>query len=267
MERKGFYLYAVRPANHTDVFPEIKGIDGASKVFPVLVGDKMWAVVSHVSLKEFRAKEISEKAQNDLQWITGKSLLHNRVIMQSAEGTDGAIVPMKFGAIFKDKDSLTKAIKKDSKRFLRLFEKLKGKEEWSLKIFANPEAIKKEIMKSDAALEDKERELPSLPAGFAYFKEKELEEEIERRKRGEFQKWAQKILQLLPHFVDEVRVGKVLDKELNVKGESIILHAIVLIKKKKLEKLLKKGGKVRSMLEEKGLRIEMSGPWPPYNFV
>jgi len=294
MQSKGFYLYAIRPsfvpassrlrrasafsklsadrsegkpAGYSAAVPEIKGIDNGGHVFTIIIGGQIEAVVSLVNLKDFDADEIRERAQNDLAWIKEKSLIHNRVIMESAEGTDGAIVPMKFGSIFNDRGSLSKAIKKDSKNILSLFEKLRGKEEWSVKVFAEPEAIKKEIIKSDIGLQNKKEELDSLPAGLAYFKEKELEDEIEKRKRSEFQKWRQEVLQILPRFTDEVKVGKILGKELTARLEPMILNAALLINKRTFNKFSEDVARWQGILKERGLLVETSGPWPPYNFI
>lgn len=267
MTPKGFYLYAVRSKNHKAAFPEIKGIDKRGRVSAIRVGDRIEAIVSPVALKDFSIKEVRERAQNDLKWIKEKSLLHNRVIMSGMEGSEGAIVPMKFGSIFKTKQSLSKAIKRDSEKFLELFQKLKGKEEWSLKVFAGADALKDEIIQSDRALSSKKKEIASLPAGLAYFKEKELEDTVEKRKEGEFQKWTQEIVKILPRFADEAKLGKILGKELTGKREPMILNAIFLIHTKKLNKFLKEVEKWSGMLKGKGLFMEASGPWPPYSFT
>lgn len=265
MEQKGLYLYAIRPP--AGFFPEIKSIDNSHYVFTLLVGGEIEAVVSQVSLKEFGAEKIFQKAQNDLQWIKEKSLIHNRVITESAEGTDGAIVPMKFGSIFKNKENLSKTIKKDSKKFHHLFKKLKGKEEWSAKVFVNPENMKEEIIMNDREIQKIQKKIASLPDGIAYFKEKELEDELERKKISEFQKWAQKIFKKLEQFADETKIGKILEKGLTQRKEAMILNPIFLINKKKLKKFQGEAEKLRKSLESKGLLIEVSGPWPPYSFV
>jgi hypothetical protein len=265
---KGFYLYAIRPASHATTFPEIKGIDGKSGVFTVFVGDKIWAIVSHVPLKEFGAEEIAHKAQNDLQWIKEKSLIHNRVIMESSKGADGAIVPMKFGLIFKDKEGLVKAVRKDSKKFLGLFEKLKGKEEWSAKVFVgNAELLDESIIANEPALQARKKEIDSLPAGLAYFKEKELRGEMEKRKKDDSSRQSREVYEIFRKFVDEVKFGKILGKEFTARTEPMILNIIFLINKKKINNFFKEAEKVRSMLERKGLIIEIAGPWPPYNFA
>lgn len=266
MAQKGFYLYAVRPVNYKTTVPEIKGIDNRGHVFTTVVGDQIEAIVSLVSLKDFVTAEIKERAQNDLQWIKEKSMLHNHVVMQSAEGTEGAIVPMKFGLIFKNRESLSRAIKKDSTKFFELFQKLKGKEEWSVKVFAGP-TFKEAVIKNEPALRSRKEEIASMPAGLAYFEEKELEDEAEKRQREETRRLSQEVTEILRKFVDEAKFGKILGKELTMKAEPMILNAIFLINKTKLDKFFKEAEKVQGMLEKQGLTIEMSGPWPPYNFI
>jgi len=267
MQQKGLYLYAVRPVRETGVFPKVKGIDGKNTAFALKAQDTIEAIVSIVAWREFSKQEIIQKAQDDLPWIKEKSLIHNEVIMQSIDGTDGAIVPMKFGSIFRDKASLLKTVRKNSKKILSLFKKLRGKEEWSVKVFAKPGAVEKEIINNDPLLRSRSKELVSLPVGLAYFKEKELEEEVEKRKSSEFQRWAEEILNTLPYFAEEVKLGKILDKELTARSEPMILNAILLISKTKLSRFYSEVERCKKDLRKRGLIVTISGPWPPYSFI
>lgn len=267
MQAKGFYLYAVRPASNIDNLPEMKGIDKSGKVFAIRIGNKIEAVTSLVSLKEFGSKEIRERAQNDLRWIKEKSLLHNQVVARSLNGADGAVVPMKFGSIFRSRAALAKRLAKDSEKFLQLLQKLKGKEEWSLKVFAERKVFEREIMKNDETLRGRKNEISLLSKGRAYFKEKEFAEELEKKKLAEYQIWRDKLCEILPLLADEVCLGKILGKELTLREEPMILNAALLFDKKKLNKFSKDIEKWRVRLRGKGLLIETSGPWPPYCFI
>jgi hypothetical protein len=267
MAQKGFYLYAVKPASYRATFPEIKGIDDSGAVFPLPIEKEIEAIVSLVPLDIFSAKEIADKAQNDLTWIKEKSILHNNVVMKSAEESDGAVVPMKFGLVFKNKKTLQEALKKEHPKFTELFRKLKGNEEWSVKMFAEPELLKHEIIETNPDLAAKRDALASLPTGFAYFKAKELDHEIEQRKRGEFQNWGRKVFVRLCKLAHEGKQGKILGKELTQKTEPMILNAIFLIHREKVQKFLQEVEKLHKSLSPKGLLIYVSGPWPPYNFV
>lgn len=267
MKPKGFYLYAVRPVDHNAAIPEVKGIDNDGHVFTAVIGDQIEVVVSLVSLEDFDAAAVQERAQNDLKWIKEKSLLHNQVVMESAKETDGAIVPMKFGSIFKTRQSLSKAIKKDSAKFLELFQKLKGREEWAVKVYANSDALEEKIKASSAVIRNKQSEISSLPTGIAYFKEKELQDTLEEMKNLEVQKFTHHITERLSRFSEEELTGKILGKELTMRDEPMVLNAVFLVRKKKFNKFGKELKKLQNAFKENGLIFELSGPWPPYNFT
>ena len=252
---------------HSADFFDVKGIDGSGTVMPLLIGKEIEAIVSLVRFDQFGEKEIADRAQNDLQWIKDKSVLHNHIIMQSVGELDVPLIPMKFGTIFKNRTSLQDAIKKDYRKFLDLLAKLKDKEEWSVKVFVDPNIFKKEIIANDTVLKNKEKELSCLPVGLAYFKEMEFKDAVEKRKKAEFGKWAQEILNTLGTFANDRKQGKILGKELTGETDPMILNAIFFLHKKRVSKFLKGVERLRRILKGKGLLMRVSGPWPPYNFV
>lgn len=267
MRKKGFYLYAIQPAGQKGAFGKMKGIDKRGVVFPLRIGESMEAIVSRVPLDEFGSEEISWKAQNDLQWIKEKSLLHNQVIAKSGECFDGPVIPMKFGSIFQNEESLEKSIKENYKKFIRLFKKLRGKEEWSVKVFADEEKLKCRVVENNPLLRKKRKKIASLSPGRAYFEEKEFESEVEARKDAELQKFADEIYKCIPPYADEIKLGKILAGELTMKSEPMILNVALFIYKENRDTFLKDIDNLRGAVREKGLIVEVSGPWPPYSFV
>lgn len=267
MRKKGLYLYAIQQARQKGAFPKMKGIDKMGVVFLLRIGEGMEAIVSRVPLDEFGSEEMSERAQNDLTWIKEKSFLHNEVIRKSGECFDEPVIPMKFGSIFYDEKSLEKSVKKNSKKFVRLFEKLRGREEWSVKVFADEEKVRRKVVENSSLLRKKSKKIASLSPGIAYFKEKELEGEVESRKDEELAKLADKIHKSIPPYVDEVKFGKILANELTMRSEPMILNVALFIRKENKDTFLTDMSNLRDAVKEKGLIVEVSGPWPPYSFV
>ncbi len=69
-----------------------------------------------------------------------------------------AVIPMKFGTIFKTKENLEATLKKYYSKFKQSLENLKGKQEWSVKAYLNRKAFEKEVKKVSPVVQEKEKE-------------------------------------------------------------------------------------------------------------
>ena len=107
----GLYLYCVRDKTVGDNIFSIKGIDGNGEVF-IISYNEFEAVVSGVPLQEFESEAIQIKAQEDLNWIKEKAVIHERVIEQAMikDNKNLSLIPMGFGTIFKEEASLKETL-------------------------------------------------------------------------------------------------------------------------------------------------------------
>ncbi|MBU3965609.1 GvpL/GvpF family gas vesicle protein [Patescibacteria group bacterium] len=269
---KGFYLYGICPVlkleRSRDMEADIKGIDDVGKVFFAPYND-IAAVVSEVSLKEFDSEEIEKKAKEDLQWIKDKASRHDEVIKAAIkiDGDSLAIIPMKFGTIFKTKKNLADSLEKNYLRFKELFETLKGREEWSMKIYLKLRLLENGIKKTSVVIKEKSKELCSMPAGRTYFLEKEIDEMAAAEAKKSVSGYISVFLEKIKLLAEEAKENKILEKEITQKSEPMIFNGAFLVKKEKVDEFQKEIQKLRAEYEKIGFVFELSGPWPPYNFV
>ena len=265
---KGIYLYGVCP------FIKIKKLSdkdtgegiGGGRIFSIPYKD-IEAIVSGVSLKEFGSSEIQRRAAEDLEWIKDKALTHERVIETAMNNSDGLIIPMKFGAIFKDRESLRNSLKKDYWKFKDLCGSLQGKEEQSVKIYCQSELFENEIKKKSPIIQSKLEEIKSLPAGRQYFLEEEINEIAKREVKKSVNNYTPLFLKRLKELAEEAKENKILGKELTQRNDPMVFNGAFLVKKEKVDKFQKEIQKLRAEYEKIGFTFESSGPWPPYNFV
>ena len=132
---EGLYLYCIREKTDTHCF-SAKGIDEKGEVF-IIPFRKLEAVVSKVSLEEFASEEIQKKAQEDLNWIKEKGIAHEKVIEEAMRKDDKvlSLIPMRFGAIFKEKERLEETLNKDYPGIREVLDRIRGKQEWSVKVY------------------------------------------------------------------------------------------------------------------------------------
>jgi len=263
---KGLYLYGVCPFGKTKELPRIEGIDVQGEVFFVPYQD-IKAIVSEVSLKEFGADEIQKRATEDLEWIKDKALMHEKVLEKVMKICSDSVIPMKFGMIFKTKKGVSDSLKENYSKFKNLFEKLRGKEEWSIKIYLKFQLLENEIKNTSPIIQGKMKEINSLPAGKVYFLEEEINEAVKVESRNSIDNYISLFLERIGQLVEKVQENKILGKELTQKNDPMVFNGAFLVKKEKVDRFQEEIQELQAEYQKIGFTFEISGPWPPYNFV
>ena len=265
---EGLYLYCIREKTGIPSFSK-KGIDGKGEVF-TLTCRELEAVVSKVSLEEFASEEIQKKAQEDMSWIKEKALAHEKVIEEAMRKDDKvlSLIPMRFGTIFKEKERLEETLDKDYPRIRAVLDKIRGKQEWSVKIYLmDRKKFEQVIKEKNEAIIEKEKELATLPEGMAFFMEEELKEVISKEVDKELNNIVGVLFESLGKQAVASIKSKILGKELTGRREPMVLNSAYLISEEKIEKFKEDAERLNQEIQTKGFYLEYSGLWPPYNFV
>jgi hypothetical protein len=259
----GLYLYCVRLSNGG--LSKVKGIDGKSQVRKVLYKD-IEAVVSQIDLKKFGSKEIARRAREDVAWIVKHAQRHEAVI-EAAMGAkkDIAVIPTKFGTLFKNQNNLDKALQQNFQKFKKILGKLVGKQEWSVKVYVKRDAFRKKLVSENKDIQRQLKKAKQLPQGVDYFKEIDIEKQIEELVDQKIEQKSREFLKILKTEAVNWSEGKALSTELAGKLEPMILNSAYLVEHKKFKNFEKK---VKVLMHtNKNYIFDMTGPWPPYNFI
>jgi len=265
---RGLYFYCIRKRTDNPSF-SIKGIDEGGEVF-VFPFRELEAVVSRVSLEEFLSEEIQKKAQEDLNWIKEKAVIHEKVIEEAMRKGDEfiSIIPMRFGTVFKEEKSLEETLNRYYEHFKTTLERLEGKQEWSIKVYlVDKKRLEQKIKEKNEAIKEKEKEIASLPEGMAFFMEEELKEVISREVEKKLNNIGELIFENLKKQAAEAARCKILERELTGRPELMVLNAAYLIAEERVEDFKKEIEELNQRVQSKGLFVECSGRWPAYNFI
>jgi len=269
IKAEGLYLYCLRKKSKSSQILSVKGIDGKEEVF-IIPYQGLEAVVSKVSLEEFASEEIKRKAQEDLNWIKEKAVIHEKVV-EEAMRKNGKIlnlIPMRFGTIFQDKVRLEETLKKDYSKVMEVLERIRRKQEWSVKLYlGDREKFKQTIKKNNKTIIEKEKEIASLSEGMAFFLEEQLKEVISKEVEKGINKMMEGAFESLKKQAVTAVKNKILGKELIGRQESMVLNAAYLVLEEKMEDFKKEAEDLNHKMQGKGFFIEYSGPWPAYNFT
>jgi len=262
---KGFYLYCIREKTNSN-FPA-KGIDGGV-VFAIPYQD-LEAIVSHVSLDKFGSEEIQKKAQEDLKWIKEKAQIHEYIIEQAMRAGPNliSVIPMKFGTIFKAEESLKESLSSHYEQFRNSLEKLKGKQEWGIKVYFKEDIFRKNIEDKNETILAKKKEIKSMPKGIAFFAQKQIDEIVNQERGKELDGIIEEIYKCLGQLAFSKNKDKLLEKGFTGKIEEMVLNAFYLIEEKELAQFQEKVEEIKGKYNSKGIEVGMNGPWPSYHFA
>ncbi|MFH1288104.1 MAG: GvpL/GvpF family gas vesicle protein [bacterium] len=265
----GLYLYCIRKRIDGKRAFSTKGIDEKNEVF-IFLHRELEAVVSKVSIEEFTSEKIRKSAQEDLNWIKEKAVIHERVI-EDAMKMDGRflnLIPMRFGIIFKDETGLKASLDKNYSKIINVLEKIRGKQEWGLKVYLeNREKFRDKIKSKNTLIKIKEAQISSLPEGAAYFMEEELKDVVSKEMNKELSNIAESIFEDLKEYAVGGVKCKILQREITGIKEDMVLNAAYLVCKEKVEDFKKEIEDLNQKMQAKGFCLEYSGPWPAYNFA
>jgi hypothetical protein len=234
------YFYGItesRPASSI----QQPGIDSHTNIQAIdCEGLTCW--ISRVSATEFE-KDLAQNMEN-LDWLATASVAHQRAI--SAIAREVEILPARFGTVFRSDESLRKHIRAHTREIKRDLERIKGADEWGIKVFAAKSAPTpvpqvrsgKDYLKAKAAL------LPS----------KKSRSETD----GEFDEFENALRKVA---LESAAVGNVSGGQRGLRFQTSLL--VNRKDRKKLESVLKKFSECWAEARQ----IECTGPWPPYSFV
>jgi Gas vesicle synthesis protein GvpL/GvpF len=244
-------------------------MDENGEIF-VLPFHDLEAVVSEVALEAFAGEEIQRKAQEDLEWIKERAVVHAKVV-QEAMGKDPPLldlIPMKFGIIFEDRDRLVDALEKDYSKMKHILQSIHGKQEWSVKVYLKDRRqFEQTVKEKSETIREKERTLAGLPEGMAFFMEEELKEGISEEFDKELNRIAGDLFDELKKQAMSSVKTKLLGRPLTGREEPMVLNAAYLIPEETMEEFKIAAQRLDHEVQGNGFYLEYSGPWPAYHFT
>jgi len=260
MQNHAIYLYGIIPEDFEKEL-DILGIDQKNKLY-IIQNKELKAVTSNVPLEEFGEKAFARNVEN-MDWLKQKAVLHSDIITQIFT-IAGLIVPVKFGTVYLLEENVRNFLQEYSEALKENISNLKGTEEWGVKLYCD---INKFIDTSMA--EEKESVLEQtsqVSKGAGYFMKKKLSGSIEESAKDKIIKFSQDIYNNISSQTYNAKLNKILSREATGLPYEMYMNAVLLINKENIVCFKQLVQQYISEYESKGIFIEQSGPWPPYNF-
>jgi hypothetical protein len=240
----------------------LAGVDGG--VVERVEARGLAALVSRVPLAEFGAGPLRDNL-NDLGWLERVARSHEGVLERVL--ADSTIVPLRLCTIYESEDSVREMLEREHDSLARALDALTGRQEWGVKLLADGERLADEARSRSAEAAALEDELSARTGGGAYMLRRRLERhlrdaadalgaEVADQVHARLQDWATDAVELRPQ-----------NPELSGHEGRMLLNGAYLVETDRVEGLRELVAELEERHRALGLRIELSGPWPPYNFV
>jgi hypothetical protein len=212
------------------------------------------ALVSTVPLAEF-GEDGLKRNLNDMPWLEAVARAHELVLERTL--ANAPLVPMRLCTIYRSEEQVQALLAERREEFTEVLAGLEGRGEWGVKITADRDRVAERLR----------ARADQRPAGVggAYLGRKQQE----LRLRDEVDAGLDAAVQESHARLEEWAVASELlppqRAELSGHSGDMVLNGAFLVDDERLEGF-------RSVVEELGrqyddLAFELTGPWPPYNFV
>jgi hypothetical protein len=224
-------------------------------VEPIADGELV-VLTSRVPRDEFAAEPLREHL-NDLEWLERVARRHEAVLEQALE--HATVVPLRLCTIFDDADGVRRMLEREREPLLHALARLGGRQEWGVKLLVDGDRL--------AATAAPAGDQAQGEGGAAYLARRRHERQAREAARA----LAMQIVDdvdgsLRAHAVDAVRLPAQ-NRELSGHTGDMVLNAAYLVEAGAAGELHDVAAELQERHAESGARIELSGPWPPYNFV
>ncbi|MFD5103216.1 GvpL/GvpF family gas vesicle protein [Streptomyces albidochromogenes] len=258
------YVYAVtRPFD--GVLPE--GVRGLGGEPPRLLrhGDLV-AVVGAVPAEDFAEAPLKKRLE-DLDWLTATARAHEAVI--GAMTTVTCTVPLRLATVCVDDSGVRRLLDAGRDRFATTLERLEGRVEWGVKVYADPQPDPAASRPGPAGAAEPSaapRERPAAPASGRDYLRRRLSSRQAREGVWERAEALSRTLHAeLSQRAQAAALHRPQDSRLSEARGQNVLNAAYLVPRESSQEFVAEVGRLTP--QDQGVRVELTGPWAPYSFA
>jgi hypothetical protein len=207
----------------------------------------IWLAVADVPLKEY-SKSAIEECLRDLDCVSVRAVAHEATI--AAFFQRWPVIPLKLFTIFATEERALAHLRRRLPQVRRLLGGIRHREEWGIRLTIQPA--------------DRPAAPPAYIAGSGrdYLEAKKIHRHQSARASGIAHKEASRALSSLSKMAERTRRQKPVGM-----GAQAVLQAAFLVSSRRANAWKARARTLGVQLAKRGCRIEITGPWPPYNFV
>jgi len=239
----GWYLYGV-VANGAEA-PGAAAVDPRHEVVALAEGP-VAGIASRVSLAEFDEATLPERLA-DAQWLEQKIRAHEEVL-EAALAT-GAVVPCRFSTVYRDERELRRFLDDRANALAAALARFDGRVELGVKAFA--------------ARSSRGDEAARAQSGRAYLEARRREQQERDELARSRADVAARLHERLRGAADDGVLLELQSRDVSGRAADMVFNGAYLVSDRgRFEEALAAAAR-----ESEAVELELTGPWPPYNFV
>jgi hypothetical protein len=259
--QQGIYLYCLARLSLQPPLPLLgPGVDGQNSLAVATYQD-LAAVWSPVPVEDFCGPAAEERLR-DLTWIGPRVIRHQEVV--AGVMRHSPVLPVRFGTIFASLANLEKVLQRHSGTIAACLERLTDQEEWAVKGMLDRPGAKDKLFSLKLAREAES--LEALAPGKRYFEEQRLRAACDQ----ELQRWLQEVCREvwigLRDYAAEIQERRLLSRKTTGSDQDMAWNWALLIPRQAVGGFQARIQDINAQYGDRGLRVEVTGPWPPYSF-
>ena len=265
MSDSAYYVYCIAEsaaAAQLSVDSLPVAIEDDSKLEWVSV-NALVALVSRVPLETYSEDSLAEHL-NDATWTAIRAMRHETVVEYVAKRL--AVVPLRFGTIYLERHRIEQMLTERARELEELIKHLRGREEWGVNVYCDRAALMSSITSVSPVLRDLVQRAEQASPGQSYLMQKKIEALKADEARAAVNQIVDHIENKLREQAADVKRLRILKVETTEHGELKAKFAC-LIKRSEFEEFRDAAERLARENQAAGVRLELTGPWPVYNFV
>jgi hypothetical protein len=264
-EADGFYVYCITesiPAAEISLGPVPAAIEEGAGL-ELITFKNLTAIVSRVPLVTYGEEALAEHL-SDAAWTAIRAMRHEQVVEHFAKHT--GVVPLRFGTIYLDQLGVERMLGEKYDELQAIIKRLQDREEWGVNVYCDRAVLLENITNISPLLREMAETAKAASPGQAYLMQKKIEALRTDESKVEIERAAKKIEERLKAHSEGVARLRILKVETTEHGELKAKFAFLVLKPK-FEEFRDAAEELAGQIANAGIRIELTGPWPAYNFA
>ena len=265
MNELAFYVYCIAESASAAQLPADSlpaAIEEDAKLEWISV-NTLAALVSRVPLATYNEESLAEHL-TDATWTAIRAMRHETVVEYVAKRA--SVVPLRFGTIYLEREGIEKMLTEKSRGLEEIIEQLRGREEWGVNVYSDRAVLMSTITSVSPVLREMVERAQQASPGQSYLMQKKIDALKVDEVRASVNRIVEQIEQKLKEQSDDARRLRILKVETTEHGELKAKFAF-LVKRAAFEEFRDAAERLARENQAAGVRIELTGPWPVYNFV
>ena len=243
----GWWVYGVVPSDAAvEELARAEGVGSAPVRLVRAAG--LAALTGEVPLDEFDEEGLRRNLEDPV-WLEEQARAHDAVLAGALARSP--LVPLRFGVVYRSEDGVRQMLELRAPELEATLARVAGRVELGVKAF----------------LVDRGEQRAAAASGREYL----LRKQEERRRAAEADAQgsdvALELHERLAAHAQEARANRPQRPELSGRRERMILNGVYLVAVDRQDAFAGAVDALRRVYESHGVLLELTGPWPPYNFA